>query len=872
MVSTDWKSTELWQLLDARGEPAEETRHYLRSWLNDVQTILAKGETAPPDFTLHDEDHSFRVAQRMVDLMPDETITKLSDFELGLLLQSAYLHDIGMNPRRKIVVQIRDYLLSGFRAELSPLEAENLQRWLDESHPGTEPPIERGMAEVQRLHRADFLTAYFCRYRHNDWSEEFINEEAHTKGQAPYLDWLQDLILLCKSHHYHLQQLIDDQFNLRIAGSGNKLVNLRYLAAILRVADVLEFDPERTPEVIFTHREIDPKSRIYWYKDHNIVLALNEHKREILITARTRDAWGHRAVLETIDGVDFELQTCAAINDQGGFFKGVQLDGADHYKWIWPRRVATDVTPQRSSFVYIDGAFRPDAGRVLSLLTGTRLYHTPLVAFRELLQNAFDAVKEQMALEFLHSPYSSEYTTQTAHAHVHRVVLSMQQQERESWLICSDSGVGMTRRIIEGHLLVSGSRPRPELLELERHCASRGVKLDRSGEFGIGVLSYFMIGNKLVIETKSSPDAYRDNETHGWRFETDGIDGFGELRVLQRQQRGTTVHLRLRDPLRESLLQQVRDYLKNLLAKVPCPVDVGIGKWCETIEPGWVRRPVQYTDDLLEQSRLFGSGESMLSDRQKQRRAERKKRVSEVRSSAASKMRFFGPVESELSNKGGSFQVYLPYFALNDGPSLCFLDVSDGSLRPLVNGYYLSLSHVNQISWRAFQIAPDEDDSMTEDFMDLALPAQFLVQLDISHHGSISVDRDHLVIDSANQALIHAEVSSAAEGLFESFIAQHGSSVYCSLSSEWAARLSDENLKQNGTYWAQPLEEGGATGLYEWRATEFPTLVLMSGRQRRFGKAALRRSGINSQLTPLRSDMRGAKGGLFLGLFPIGSC
>ena len=55
-----------------------------------------------------------------------------------------------------------------------------------------------------------------------------------------------------------------------------------------------------------------------------------------LITARTSDAWTHRAVLETANDVDAEFQICANIRDHGGFSRGVRLDTAEYYKWPGP--------------------------------------------------------------------------------------------------------------------------------------------------------------------------------------------------------------------------------------------------------------------------------------------------------------------------------------------------------------------------------------------------------------------------------------------------------------------------------------------------------------------------------------------------------
>ena len=93
MTLTSWTTTALWDRLKKLGDSAEPTRHYVTSWLKDVETLLANAGTSPLIFTLHDEVHSYRVAQRMIDLIPDSTLEKLSDPELALLLLSAYLHD-----------------------------------------------------------------------------------------------------------------------------------------------------------------------------------------------------------------------------------------------------------------------------------------------------------------------------------------------------------------------------------------------------------------------------------------------------------------------------------------------------------------------------------------------------------------------------------------------------------------------------------------------------------------------------------------------------------------------------------------------------------------------------------------------------------
>src|ERR1041384_2463073 len=100
-----WKQTELWKAIDSRTKDADAGRRAvadevtlrLRNILPDIERVLAKGETAAADFTLHDEGHGYRVAQRIAHLL-GSNLEHLSSSELALLLLSAYLHDIGMTP------------------------------------------------------------------------------------------------------------------------------------------------------------------------------------------------------------------------------------------------------------------------------------------------------------------------------------------------------------------------------------------------------------------------------------------------------------------------------------------------------------------------------------------------------------------------------------------------------------------------------------------------------------------------------------------------------------------------------------------------------------------------------------------------------
>jgi len=79
----NWTETVLWQtLLKTRDPKKADVVQSLNSWMPKIEKILASGGTPPTAFTLHDHGHSFRVAQRMAEVIPNEVLSKLSAYEI----------------------------------------------------------------------------------------------------------------------------------------------------------------------------------------------------------------------------------------------------------------------------------------------------------------------------------------------------------------------------------------------------------------------------------------------------------------------------------------------------------------------------------------------------------------------------------------------------------------------------------------------------------------------------------------------------------------------------------------------------------------------------------------------------------------------
>ena len=582
--SRDWTQTALWKALEKRASArgnfhASEFLPTLTAWMRHLEEILRRGGTAPLDFTLHDADHSFRVAERIYQLLTRTTRNNLSDYELALLLLAAYGHDIGMTPERNKVLAHHRHLF-GHTDALTAEETKAYQEFLDE-YPAAQTIRLPLTTSPEDLNLADEITTFYVRERHNDWSAEWLSENLKCATFGQFSGIVDHLVRLCSSHHWPFKRIRRDDFNPFTVGDGNTaaIVHPRFLACLLRLADILENDPERTPEVLFRHRSIKDryKSLIHWQRDHALSISpVGEDRLRFL--ARPRSARVHKALLDLADAIDHELHGIASIGERMPTEYKIGRETIRRH-WHLAPALVRDIHPaEDDSYEYIDGAFRPDTARLLQLLSGEQLYGNPLVAVRELLQNAFDAVREKIARIRLdsHLDNPADRAHEQTLGNQEKVTLTLRPGEHGQWLlICEDSGVGLSRALINKHLLVSGNNRRPDILALERRCQAAGFRLARTGQFGIGVLSYFMLADEVEITSTRSP-LCGDHDAPGWTFHTRGVGSFGELRKLPQApfpSGGTRLIWKLakthtQDPAK--FAHDLLAYLKETLIRIPC--------------------------------------------------------------------------------------------------------------------------------------------------------------------------------------------------------------------------------------------------------------------------------------------------------------
>ena len=124
-----------------------------------------------------------------------------------------------------------------------------------------------------------------------------------------------------------------------------------------------------------------------------------------------------------------------------------------------------------------------------------KLYNSPSVCVRELLQNSLDALRYRRALKKL---------DESDWANGKVILYHTLDEYGHEVLSCTDNGVGMDEEIIKKFLTKVGrSYYRSPEFEQERiRFAKKGVDFDPCSRFGIGFMSCFMLGDQIVIKTR----------------------------------------------------------------------------------------------------------------------------------------------------------------------------------------------------------------------------------------------------------------------------------------------------------------------------------------------------------------------------------
>lgn len=253
-----------------------------------------------PHYTEHGRQHYLNLILRMGQFMPPNLIKKLSAVEHFLLMASAMLHDIGMVVAEEELLNIdsdKDY--RQFRASFL------------KTLPNLPDDVDRKLMAV--LNRQ--AIAEYYRARHHSRSARLVFADFGSfldPFGPPNARLVQVLANVCEGHGLAREELENtDKFPLNIDIDGES-VNVRFLAAALRLADLLDMDSSRACPLILRLVSPLPAGSIEHWKRHELDdLSVSPNEIRIgKICANQDEQW---ALYQWISWLDAEVRNTTAI-------------------------------------------------------------------------------------------------------------------------------------------------------------------------------------------------------------------------------------------------------------------------------------------------------------------------------------------------------------------------------------------------------------------------------------------------------------------------------------------------------------------------------------------------------------------------------
>lgn len=487
-----------------------------------------------PEFDLHDEKHLAMVLDNISCLIGEERVKTLSDVELFLLIASAYFHDCGMAPSEwelrllQLTEGTEDHADCeeslrndgktpfGFSTAKRYIEKNkaniygkyegNVQNWLFSENNEKEliEALSGLLVDYQTFRngyaaelKACKTTAAFkelnqgiridyIRRRHPQTAARFIVNTTpmfySIIGEAWAEKLVHDLAVVCQAHGEDLA-FVKEKLSDATCYCPNEQANLQFVAMMLRMGDICHYSVDRAPLIIRNAKlfHSDISYREWAVKAASVTYEIVDNTIKYYAYCDTPDKY--YKLQGYIDWIDQEIN----------HFCDIQRSWDGKY-----RLSINDV--DRIGVNYDETKFRPVRGKqftlqqnkIIRLLMNEGLYKDPYASLRELYQNAMDTCK---CMHHKEQAQGRDYRG--------KIEFGLERDDANTYLYCSDNGVGMTESVIENYLLKIGNSYYKSS-DFYREQATWNIDFVPTSQFGIGILSCFMIADRIEILTKTA--------------------------------------------------------------------------------------------------------------------------------------------------------------------------------------------------------------------------------------------------------------------------------------------------------------------------------------------------------------------------------
>lgn len=518
----------------AGNKKVKELTDFIDRIESDVEKHLQLINNFLPEFDSHNIEHSQAVLINM-ELLIGDKISQLSSIELFFLYMTALLHDCGMaiseqelnvlfacegeetkltipkfgldgkrrtelksmkqmirNSRKKIYGELIDSnkyvqrFIFGFQDEEKFIEhLANLAIQYQIYRNGRLPQLKSQISDANMDQINIIIRREFIRNNHASLSRIYCNNlasEFETRKIQDYGILFSKIIgELCLSHGINFEDAQNNLMKLTDTYFDNERADLLFLSQILRVADALHFSEDRVSESLSFEKGTN--NNIHWRSKLtglNFTIQYNNEFVEISANAPCSSPEDYYFIKDYIKYVEGEILNLK----KNTKIKQLEIKIYDKIK-------SEGVVSYSDEFIPADNlCIKMDQSNIIRLLMSDELYKDKYACLRELYQNSLDACrcKQLDSSDFIGN---IEFGIDTGFKHGAKC----------NYLYCIDNGIGMDMNIIQKYLLHIGHTfySSSEFFQMRADSCNKFYPIS---QFGVGILSCFMLCDLLEITTK----------------------------------------------------------------------------------------------------------------------------------------------------------------------------------------------------------------------------------------------------------------------------------------------------------------------------------------------------------------------------------
>ena len=534
-----------------------------KQWMIDKNIYSKETATTVLDFehfSLHDTTHSISILNAIGLLMGKEKLELFDIGDLWLLLEVAYSHDIGMavtyEELRELWVNdgdFRQYFQDSLdSSDLEEKEKAEYIRQVDklllkrERFTSSETDtitFDEGWPVKLKKYIILVAAAYIRKYH----AERSFNKICkYADEEISEIDSRQYKIV-ARIAYLHTEDF-DGIFKFlrhREVFFGKYYMHPQFVAALLRIGDLLDMDNNRFDKQILKHFGKLPHISELHLKKHKSLMHLDISAYQILAEANSDD-----------------IEVCIEIAKWFQLLENENYAFIAHWNQIAPKELGGCTLSICVLKIYYkeeefklsgDDSYQLDKQHAIKLLIGDNIYGGSLDFLREYVQNAIDASKLQFEREYREGQL--DYLLMDDIEDVNRclpfefkkeafeklkVKVTLQIVDRDYLEISIiDFGVGIEEKGLEALTTIGSGWKNRE--HYQKQFKDLAFWLDPTAGFGIGIQSAFMVSDQVEFYTKS----VMENRGSIVRLNDPRKDGNITKQMSNKRDNGTEVRIKV---------------------------------------------------------------------------------------------------------------------------------------------------------------------------------------------------------------------------------------------------------------------------------------------------------------------------------------